>query len=523
MPTGMKKLRSKYTLYFLCFMALSLIEFLRSTQTGAIWKPAANCTGFVMMLIIFSQLPIKRFLRPAVYAYTIVCLAAIGGTYCHWTHHIGEYSFGQMATAIMNIWWLGLVLVYFLRKAVKEKKFGIRIGALGWTWILLVLWSLISVAGRWWPVWYLLMFGAFYLVRFSEEDKTALLEALIDGTIASFFIIQCYAYLFRPFDELRYRGAFSNSNMMALYYLIVYCVVLFKIHLLHIRKAKWGWKLFYFIGAAGLLGFQFLTICRTSWLCSIIVTICYGWVVLRKVWGDSIRKLILRGGILTLTAVLIFPLVFGTVRWLPTIHPHPVWYEGEWSENSVCSWDPPDSEKYTDMDEFLDEALGRIRQVLRMVSAQNPLVLHVYAENEADIVPEPDYDWRSNSMSIRKVFFKTYWEHSTWLGHPAEDGHYIFEKSRIYIWHGQNLWIQVVYYFGYPAGILLLILIALVLLKVIRKAKEIRTDSYAMLPLIICLVYFGYGLVEVVWNPGQLILALVFFVMHPQLTESAAS
>ena len=64
------------------------------------------------------------------------------------------------------------------------------------------------------------------------------------------------------------------------------------------------------------------------------------------------------------------------------------------------------------------------------------------------------------------------------------------------------------------------ILIVLVLVKVIKKAKMIKSDAYAMIPLIICLVYFSFGLVEVVWNPGQLVLALIFFIMHPQFTEN---
>lgn len=519
MQSCKKKLWSKYTLYFLCFMALSLIEFLRATQTGDIWKPAANCTGFVLMVIIYSQLPIKRFLRMEMYIYTVFCAVAIGCIYFHWTQHIGEYSFGQVATAIMNIWWLGPVILYLVRQIIVEKKFTLQIGALGWTWILLTVWTLISVAGRWWPIWFLLMFGAFYQMRFSNEDKTALIEAMVDGTIAAFFIIQTYAYLFRPFDEIRYKGAFSNSNMMALYYLIVYCMILFKIHFLRMRKAKRGWKVFYTIGAAGLLGFQFLTICRTAWVCSALVTLCYGWIIVHRAWGESIRRLVLRGCLLGILSIVVFPAVFWTVRWLPTIHPHPIWYDGEWRSYSVASWDPPDSDKYTDLDEFLDAAVGRIISVIESIAVRNPLVLRVYAEAEGDIVPEPDYEWRNNSMLIRKVFFQTYWEYATWLGHPETDGHYIFEESKMYMWHGQNLWIQIVYYFGYPAGAFLAVLIVLTLWKAARKARAIKTDLYAIIPIIVCLGYFCFGLTEVVWNPGQLILTLVFFVMHPQLTE----
>lgn len=515
-----KKLRSKYTIYFLCFMVLNFIEFLQNTQRGNIWSATANCTGLVMMVIIFSQLPIREFLRPVNYVYTLICFTAIGAIYWHWTHHIGEYYFGQMATAVMNIWWLGLVVPYLFRKVIEEKKISLRIGALGWTWIAFTVWTVISVAGRWWPIWFLLMFGSFYLIRFSEEDKAALIEAMIDGTIASFFVIQSYAFLFRPYDIVRYSGAFSNCNMMALYYLIVYCMILFKIHLLHVRKEKLGWKVFYLLGAGGLLGFQFLTICRTAWICSIAVTLCYGWAVLRKAWGDKLGKLIARGCLLVLGAVITFPLVFLSVRWLPTIHPHPIWYEGEWGEQRVHSWDPPDSEKYIEMDEFLDAVWGRIYETIESIGARDPFLLHAYAASQyraEDILPEPEEGWRQHG---RLTYFKIYLEHSTWYGHPEEDGHYVFEESQIRMWHGQNLWIQIEYYFGHPAGVLLAVLILLTVIKVARKTKSIADDPYAAVPLIICLVFFLFGMAEAVWNPGQLILLLSFFIMHPQFTEA---
>lgn len=512
-----EKMRGKYGLYLLCFMALNYIEYLRATKAGDVWKTAANCTGLVIMVIVFSQLPIRKFLRPVCYGYTAACIAAIGLIYLHWRQHIGEYCFGQMATAVMNIWWLGMVVPYFFRQVIEEKALKLRIGALGWSWILFVVWSVISVAGRWWPIWYLFMFGAFYLVRFSREDRTALAEALVDGTVVSFFILQTYAYLFRPFDRTRYHGAFTNSNMMALYYLIVYCMVLIKLHLLHVKGAKWGWKLFYYIGAAGLLGFQFLTICRTAWVCSIVITLYYGWAVLRRAWGERLRKLLLRGCALALSAVVLFPVVFWTVRWLPTIHPHPIWHPGEWQTDCVFPWDPPDSEKYVEMDEFLEDALGRIVNVLKLFQSRNPFVLKAYAAGRPeDVVPEPDYDWQRSSLTVRKVFFQTYWEHSTWLGHPEEDGHYVFGESGVYMWHSQNLWIQMVYYFGYPAGVFLLLMIVFSLRKAFKKAGTIREDPYAVLPAVICLVYYMFGLVELVWNPGQLIFTLVFLVMHPQ-------
>ena len=131
-----EKLQGKYALYYLCFLALNYIEYLCANKAGNVWKTAANCTGLVIMVIVFSQLPIRQFLKPVYYGYTVLCMAAIGLIYLHWRQHIGEYCFGQMATAVMNVWWLGMAVPWFFRKVIEEKTLKLRIGALGWTWIL---------------------------------------------------------------------------------------------------------------------------------------------------------------------------------------------------------------------------------------------------------------------------------------------------------------------------------------------------------------------------------------------------
>ena len=44
-------------------------------------------------------------------------------------------------------------------------------------------------------------------------------------------------------------------------------------------------------------------------------------------------------------------------------------------------------------------------------------------------------------------------------------------------------------------------------------------EPYAVLPFLVLSVFLLFGLTEIVWNPGQLILFLVFFVQHPQMTK----
>lgn len=519
------KIFSKHNLYIICFMVLNLIEFLRAVGNGDVWKTAANCTGFVMMVLIFSRFSLRQFLRPLYYIYTLLCCIAMVLVYFHWTKHIGEYSLGQIETAVLNIWWLGLA-VHHLLMQFKAGKIKIVFGIKSVIWIVMTLWTVIGVSGRWWPIWFLCMFGVFYLIPYGGEDKCALVDGMVDGTILSFFIIQCYAYLFRPYDEIRYRGAFSNSNTMALYYLIVYCMFLLKLYLLNLRNAKKIKIYFCFLCASGLLGFQLLTLCRTAWVITLIVTCSYGWLVIHKFQGKKVRTAVTRGFALLLCSALTFPIIFATVRYLPTIHPHPVWYDGEYNTRKVHSWDPYNSEKYVNWDEFIEALFGRVIDIIdilkyidKKISMHSPLVLKAYAMENIGVVEVPDEIWRTNSFMMRLLIFRAYLKDSTWFGNVGGEGLYQFPGSPEYIWHSQNLWIQMTYSFGYPVGVLLIVLSILIWVSSFRKAMHMETNMYAILSFLVCIVYFGFGLMEIVWNPGQLVLTLIFIVQHPGLNE----
>lgn len=515
-----KEMWNKKTVYFICVLAFNYIEFIRATGDGDAWKTAANCTGLVMMVIIFSACPINVFLNITNYIYTALCVGTMILVRFHWEQHIGEYSLWQVETAIMNIWWLGLMFRYLCRQIFVTKQILLRISALGWLWIIMVVWTVIGVSGKLWPLWFFLVFGCFYVVRFSKQDWNDLINAILNGTIFSFFVIQSYAYLFRPYDEVRYKGAYANCNNMALYYVIVYVIILVKIHQLHVRKAKMGWKLFYFVGAGGLLAFQFMTICRTAWLTSIIITICYGVMVICKLWHEKIGKVFAKGSLLVICTLLTFLPVFYTVRYLPTIHPHPIWYGGEYGSAKVHSWDPANSEKYVDLDEFLDAALGRVYSLLKIADAKNPFVLKVTAKElvskeEPTYVDNIDIGGGDSSIGVRIALWKEYLRNATWRGHSPENENFAWESNGRNIWHAQNVWVQFAYTFGYPVGILFVIATVLILVRACKGVK-ICKEPYGIMPIMLCLVFFCFGLAEIVWSPGQYVFTLFFFVLHPQ-------
>lgn len=516
------RLRLKRNIYTLCFAALSALDFVRNTQNGDIWGTAVNVSGLVMLVIIASAWPLRELLTLPAAVWTLACAAlcvyapvSIRSTgmdvFC------GMYIW-TFVTAVANVWWITLFLARLLKRLRREGKPLRKPGKLACMWVLMSVLMVCSRSGRIWPVWFLAMFGIFYLTPYDRQDSRALAGGLIDGTILGFFGLQIFAYGFRPYDVVRYVGAFANSNMAALHYLIVYAALLMKLHELQQQGASRWWKLFYLTGACGMLGFMFMTMGRTSWGIAILLTLVYGILVMRRIWRQKWGQIVARGAALTLGMVLLFPAVFGTARWLPTILHHPVWFLDEYSINKVHSFDPPDSWKYVEMDEFLDVVFGRIWRTFQ-AGVKDPLVLVAEAAQQDDSSPEEleiaGSENMDTSLRIRLSIYKAYFQNLNMLGHGPSEGMFQFKDQPYHAWHAQNLWLEVAYRYGIPTGLLFIITTVWLLVRHIRRMRSANGLSRAIIPLLVCIVFFGYGTMEVVWNLGQYILILFFVVQHP--------
>ena len=576
---NIRKTECRKIWFLLLFMALNLIEWLKATQTGDVWKVAVNVSGLVVMALVMSAYPGKEIWGGFSKVYTVICLAVMVAVYGYWGMNPGRFILWQYLTAIMNVWLIGIMAWVLWRRAANGRLRKPRWSILGILWVLLTVVMVFSASGRLWPIWFFLIYGMFYLTEYTEEDKAALVEGMVNGTILSFFIMQIYAYGFRPYDEVRYKGPLSNCNMTALYYLIVYCMVLVKLHFLTLKRSGKLQKLFFMVLGGGLLCFQFLTLCRTAWISAIAVTFVYGILIMKGIWKDSLLKILGKAVLLGAITLAVFPLVFGTVRWLPTILHHPIWYEGEWSEEKVHSFDPADSEKYVDMEEFLDTALGRFLQILTAPQevGQKDLVSQktdsgesvLQGKDSADLSKQDGDSWENNvqeadgqgaekseqnngketdgfmpdgygeglveavngevpilngekdwtSSQIRAAIFKAYRNDLNWRGHSEKEGYYLITPE-YRCWHAQNLWLQIAYYYGIPAGILLVALTIVMIYYYISRCLKGRLHKrYVVLPLLFVILYFTFGLLEVVWNPGQLVFILIFLVQHPGLTR----
>mgnify|MGYP000605980943 CR=1 FL=1 len=569
---------NRQLLYFLCFLAFELIDFLRNTQNGDIWSAAVGGTGLVMMVLIFSEYPLKEWhygkhTRVYMAIWTVCCLG-IAGASALWQQHfiLGIYKW-TFFLGVWNVWWIFLVGQEIVKRLWKAGSLRAKPDLTGVLALVMAFLMTFSRSGRLWPVWFAAMFGMFYVTRFTREKLDQLFEAMVDATIVAFFVIQIYAYGFRPYDVIRYLGAYPNSNVASLHYLVVYTMVLCKLHYLEKKNAKKGWRIFFFLGAAGLLDFMFLTMGRTSWVTAIVITCFYGIFVIWKNWKKKFSGVIARGAALVAAFVVLFPVVFGTVRFLPAVLHHPVWYGGE----KVHSFDPADSPKYIEMDEFLEAVFGRIvgtfykgdeagEASVAGNSTDNVVTVeagtaggkagagsadNIVAENtedgeEADrenaepdnvnsavavdvsqtsyeIIEKIGPEGMDEALNIRLSIYAAYLRNLNWFGHPDAEGHYQFADIDYFSWHAQNVWLQMAFSYGIPSGILFLILTVLLFRKNFGILKNAGNVPYKIIPFFICLLFFVYGLMELDWNVGQYPLILLFITQHPQIREQQES
>lgn len=505
---------SKRFLYALCFIMLFVIDWTRGSQVGAVWAWTINMTGVVMAVILFSAYPPKEFLKPIYIIYSVISIIALAGAYYWWNLHQAAIFRDQLLTAVLNVWLLGIFVIKLFMDVVVNKTKKLHFCKTEIVAAVMLLWMLFSVNEDIWPGWYLVMFGLFYHTEYKRTDMKALKDGMLDGIIASFFLLQGAAFVFRPYDMVRYVGIYNNCNINALFYGIVW--IAFLIRLYDIRKnngKKWK-EILCFLFAGAVTAFAYMTGCRTAWLAMLasgfFYAVCADFYSLKYKAGYFLKKLILYGAAVCIS----LPVVYGAVRYIPPVFHHPIWYDGEYGVERVHSFDPWDSEKYISWKDSFEMIIGRLEPVMKMIFGEQQagiVTVQAYSITVGDKTYEPGSEGYDNYASIlaRAAFWNYYLSNGNLGGHLNTEGHQIPNYADPYVWHTQNTFIQFWYYYGIPSAILFLIALIGTVVICLKKIFAGKTD------VLVCLLYFvlwgAYGMAEAAWYPGQMILLLAFF------------
>ncbi len=506
--------------YCICFVLLCIVNNIVGSQPGRVQFVAINCSGLVVAAIIFSAYKFKDFLKP-IYAVWAVISLGVGAYAIYWGH--GNYPyFGRWVTAVLNVAVYGFIVIRIVSGMLREK----RVKPMKWVslglWVLMIALMVVSPHESVWPLWFGMMFLTLYFTEFDKQHIDELLNGLMDGILVGFVIVQGLAFLFRPYDIPRYLGFFANTNMNALFYVVTYAILLTKWCMSVRAGSKFIWKAFWAIFSCMMLGFVLLTGSKAALVAAVLVTV----VFLALLICHADKKLITFIKYCVIVAVLgviSIPVTYFTVRYLPTVHLHPVYFEGEWSEGKVQPGESRDSEKYVSFKEYLRFNLGRIlwfvdfdEETENSGTEEVAKIEEVTAPKEREAINEvylltEEEDEATGPIAERLLIHKYYLKHLNLFGHHESEAGVPITKYYT-IPHAHNWILQMSFCYGIIAGMLLLYMVVQYIILVVRAAKA---HDYRLMCLVGCMItaFLSFGFFEVTWAVGQ-IQFLLFFMLY---------
>ncbi len=527
------KSRQAYRMWYaVCFVLLGFIDQRRGSAEGTLQMTVVNLTGVVVGMMLLPSLRREFWRTKMCKIGTLVCIpVAVAGFILG--RKVWMYP-GQWYTAVLNVVVISYLALYIfwnrreiLRGNILCKSCFVMV------MVMLVLMQL-SVHEVLWPLWFMFLFGCFYLIKIPKEKEELFLQGMLIGIIIWFFVQQILAFGFRPYDYVRYRGLYSGETQNGLFYMIAFCAFTGLWLFLKKKDAVWSRRLLCFLLSAGCVGFQMLTGGRSS-LLGIGAAAVLGYMAYDIVMCHSFRHWIVQGMALGVCVIMLFPIVYGCVRYFPTLLHHPVWFEGEYNENtSVHSYDPWNSDKYIPLQTAFRDNFGRILQMAKIIfigtgdntemadgmvadtvkglGEDGPDALSAEDYEEAGSSPDHPFVFENtdftSSISIRRTIYYYYASHLNLTGHSRKNaGFYMADGN--YYGHAHNMFLQIAYDYGILAGVLFLVWNLWCLIRLLR-----RKDMTGIVCAVFLSAILVYGCSEMAVTTGQITLALFFIIYY---------
>lgn len=489
--------------YLLCTLILCFVNQRKGSATGAIQVIVPNVGIISLALLLIPSMKLTEFKHKKYIiwlATNILLIPLITFTYhtkITERFNIIEWWSGSLT---LTVW--GLLFIHAV-SGFKAPALKTMVSKHGFQFImsLALLMFCLSANDEIWPWQYLLVYTTIVLTEISSEDKVLIVRSIENGILISFFVIQGLAFVFRPYDRVRYLGLFSNPNINALFYFTVYACFLSKYcscyEIDDIRKRK-IYRTISLAFSGAMWGFVFLTGSRCTILAMGATTALAGiYCLTREKSKIILRGVSILGGLLLWIAVS-FPVVFCAVRYIPPIFHHPIWFSGEYHESKIHSFDPWNSEKYVDFNELLNNSQERYGNYATIGDIQESL--------EESAAGDDD------SISIRALIYRGYLHNLNMRGHIT-GGVYVTED--IYA-HAQNLYLQMAYNHGIPAGVVFMMFTVFCVVLMYRNALICSSDfSLNNIWLLSAVFYTGtlmFGLFEMMWIRGELPFTMLFIL-----------
>lgn len=350
----------KRIIYIIGFSCLCVMDQKIGSATGYIQYGIKNYTGIIIGIFILTTFKLRDFCKLPYLVWIVFFFIARYLSF-DWLKGI-IYNEMELKTNLWGIGLYGIILIRMFYLYVVEKKKP-RMNWIPFIFGLSMLIGMVIVRVDYsWPKALFGAFFCFYLTDFKEKDLNNLFSGMIEGIIIGFFVVQIQAWMFRPYDYIRYKGMYSHANMNALLYLCAYCAVLCKWYLMKLKKRSVLLRI-PFIALAGLIiGTMFFTGGRAAFISATVVTVIFlvFQMLSRRRW--KLVEFLVDGVILATTiAVCVLP-AYWLIRYVPVYVNEPLYFEADYAEGlekKIQKNDPIDSEKYVELGEAADEIFER--------------------------------------------------------------------------------------------------------------------------------------------------------------------
>ena len=519
----------------LAFICLMYIDKVVGTESQYIWLITNNFVGVIFAILIIHAFSLKSFLKPFYVIWSILgVLGIIGGIAFWYTHQVG-HLFACWATVPLNICILGLVIFKYIEKIFIRNDLKIVISKWEYGFILCMLLMFLSANDSVWPLYYLVVFELYWHAPVSGKGRADGFEGMLDGLIWGFVLLTIYAFLYTPYTQVRYRGAYWNCNRNACMYMLAYVAIISKLYICN--KSKLGKKIWLGVLAVVSVGLTVYTGCRTAILGLILITLFYGIVIEHRFLKMRWTKVFLKGFSFLIAIIIAIPMLYFPMRYIQEAKGR----LGAGVKTMLTGTEVTYrlyGESYVTFEEAVGTALFRITRsdtensLMKVRELQRETVAEGLEFEEIPgyytiIYSYANYPERgSNSFTVpRRVYTKI-----ASLNHRINiylvllhdlnlTGHKNDELSidivsnvpgadDLRLNNAQNFILHYLYSYGIPIGMLFLILMIAEITVLIKNTRKQQTEGIAF--LMFTIVYLIMGLMEVVWVPGQLVLILLF-------------
>ena len=534
----------KKVIYTIGFVLLCFIDQLSSTTPEYIHNVTTPCTGIIISIIAMTAFPLQSYLR---IPYFIWSLFAYISFHIFQDQLTGIKLPGEIIVIGLNYWLIGLITLRLLFHYIYEHNWKGINWVLFAAWIFVMLGLIRSDNDSFWPVWFLFLFGCFYLAPFSKEESDALYNGITNGILIGFALIQGFCFCFRLYDVDRYDGLYLNSNMNAIFYVMVQAALLGKWYQLSKRNTPIIHKLLCLSLNALLCNLLIMTGCRSAFLAIIVSTLLFLFMMLFVEHSFRFAKGLGRILLLSCSIALFMPFVFAINRFMPAQYKNPVLLFSNSENEKIHEEVSIDNEKYMTYEnviELINERIcdtvdslriengrennifDKLKRYLPKVSLLSDIKMSkVYAATPNDSVTPKINDaiiygsgkskndpwianWKSiQSLDNRTLIWKYYYHNLNENGHTNKETSFWLNNS-LEVTHAHNIILQFAFIFGKKAGFLFFIFIAFVYSVYFIDFLSKRND-YVLSILFITSV-FVFGMTELNWQLGQLSFVMLF-------------